>query len=918
MSVDILFSGHPIRSALAIIGMEVYLPGSEDLAAFSRAIYAGRQQFTSAPQRAFQDPLSGRTAPFGAYLQRFDIDLEKLFLTPDDVAALSAGDLLLLRAVQRALEDAGLNTGSTDLRIALIIQSGAPSSPGSVAASAFSKNGNQPAILPYLERLVEFSTPTIYPPAELNFPIMAMRNMAGLFASNQADVVLVAASSLLEDPSAAPAGFSTDPASVVTLSFDQNFSAWPLGEGAVALVFEKASSAAARGQRIYACLQGAAEARPSDGIPVPRDVAAACRASLDAAGARPAEIGLLEAAGCGLPEFDRAEIGGLLAVYQPSSPIPAIALGSTAANFGWSGSVSALAGLAKSALCLYERFLPALPGWSAPKGIQREARLAFYAPTESRPWFRSRYAPPRAAAVNWFGPEGSFMHLVLREAEVPRQPVSASLPEADMCLFPLAGADLSELLDGLAWLRTRLSSDDNLSAISADAFQRFLSHSGAPFALALLGSTPAETLREVDYASKGIPRAVEAGSDWQTPLGSYFTPSPLGKTGDVAFVYPGAFNSYPGVGRDLFYLFPQLFDLLSGMTADLGGVIREQLLYPRSLYKPSKEDLDAAEASLISDAVAMLSSGTGLSVMFTHVLQDIFQVHPTAAFGYSLGENSMMFAAGVWADADEPNRLLSTAPLFRSRLSGPMNAVRESWGLPLADEGDSANGLWSNYVLMAPPDVVREALKTEPRVYLTHVNTPRQVVIGGEPAGCQRVISALKCPSLKAPFDYALHCPAMESEYPALMRQHCWPVARVPDVALYSAADYQRMPIEQNKIADRIGRTLTTCLDFPRLVQRVYEDGARIFIELGAGANCSKWIEDTLKAKPFLSVSINRRGSDDLSSILRVLARLVSHQVNLDLSPLFPPARDRYFANSLLSATIELGRQSAGVRRVNR
>lgn len=918
MSIEILVKGAPVLSALAIVGMDVYLPGGEGLAAFSRAIYAGRQQVTSAPQRASQRSFSGETAPPGAYLQRIDLDLEKLFLTPDEVDALSAGDLLLLGAVQRALEDAGLNSGSNSLRLALIAQSGVPLPPRSVAAPAFSKNGKEPAILPYLKRLVEFSASTIYLPAESNFPNMAMRKMAELFSGNQVDVVLVAAASLLDDPFSSPAGFSTDSASVVTLSFDHRFSTWPLGEGAVALVFEKASSAAARGRRIYAFLQGAAEAKPSDGIASLSDVAAVCRASLDAAGARPSEIGLLEAAGCGMPEFDRAEIDGLLAVYQPSSPIPVIALGSTAANFGWSGSVSALAGLAKSALCLYERFLPALPGWSAPKGIQRETRLAFYAPTESRPWFRPKQASPRAAAINWFGPEGSFMHLVLREAEAPRQPVSAALSEADMRLFPLAGADHSELLNELAWLRTRLSNDGDLTVISADAFQRFLSHSDAPLALALLGSTPAEALREVDYASKGISRAVEAGSDWQTPLGSYFTPTPLGKTGNVAFVYPGAFNSYPGVGRDLFYLFPQLFDLLSGMTADLGGVIREQLLYPRSLYRPSKEDSDAAEAALISDAVAMLSSGTGLSVMFTHVLQDIFQVHPAAAFGYSLGENSMMFATGVWADADEPNRLLSTAPLFRSRLSGPMNAVRESWGLPLADEGDSANGLWSNYVLMAPPDIVREALKTESRVYLTHVNTPRQVVIGGEPAGCQRIINMLNCPSLKAPFDYALHCPAMESEYPALMRQHCWPVARVPKVALYSAADYQRMPIEQNEIADRIGRTLTTCLDFPRLVQRVYEDGARIFIELGAGANCSKWIEDTLKAKPRLSVSINRRGSDDLASILRVLARLVSHRVDLDLSPLFPPARARYLANSTRLATIELSGHSAGIRRLNR
>ena len=95
---------------------------------------------------------------------------------------------------------------------------------------------------------------------------------------------------------------------------------------------------------------------------------------------------------------------------------------------------------------------------------------------------------------------------------------------------------------------------------------------------------------------------------------------------------------------------------------------------------------------------------------------------------------------------------------------------------------------------MAPAERVREAVAAEPRVYLTHINTPRQVVIGGDPQACQRVIAQLKCTSLKAPFDFALHCEAICAEHDAMVSLHTWPVSHVPAARLYTAADNQPLP----------------------------------------------------------------------------------------------------------------------------
>src|SRR4030042_2111559 len=105
----------------------------------------------------------------------------------------------------------------------------------------------------------------------------------------------------------------------------------------------------------------------------------------------------------------------------------------------------------------------------------------------------------------------------------------------------------------------------------------------------------------------------------------------------------------------------------------------------------------------------------------------------------------MMFASGAWTEADQTSAALRASPLFKTRLAGPQNAIRESWDLPVIQQPDSKEVIFSNFVLMADPEAVNRALENESRVFMTHINTPRQVVIAGDPAACRKVIEKLKC-----------------------------------------------------------------------------------------------------------------------------------------------------------------------------
>lgn len=821
---------------LTVVGMEAAFAGCDGLDDFERMIYAGTT-YSGSPAG---EPGGASTEP----------------VVP-----------LLEKAVRGALRDAGMDADSLDERTAVL-------------AACWGSAG-----LPW-DKVMDLSS-------SANPLVSALIEAERLLASGDIDaVVFAAASGRTQMPAETPRSQSVLP------GFDRENHGWRFGYGAGAVVLMQHSRAVKEDRCIYALVQAMADVNTRQphqtSLPTPPaldDIRECCLAVREAVEIPASQIGYLEAFSSGFDALDAIEIAGTVQAYRQPVQDLTTALGSAQDNVGYLDAASGLAGLIRAALCLHRRIIPGTSRWTAPKLPALWRNAPYYAPNESRTWFEKTTGLGRWAVVNAIGLSGSFAHLLLRE-EV-EQPVRKNHAAAryGIYFFPIAGDDLGELMEGLEMLRQRLALSTSLPALAAEFHESALVKKDALLGAAIVGSTPEEVEREISLAIKALPGAVENGSEWQTPAGSYFTSQPAGPLGSVALVYPGAFNTYPGAGKDLFYIFPRLHQRAAQVTGDMGKVLHERMVYPRSLTAISKEEMAVYETRLLADPIAMLISGTALAILYTHILIEEFGIRPSASFGYSLGENSMMYATGVWMQGDSASARLADSDVFRVRLAGPQQAIRERWGIK--DEKDGPDPLWSNYLIMAAPEKVSAALEAEPRVYLTHINTPRQVVIGGDPEGCRRVVSALRCASLQAPFDYALHCSPMQSEYDGLADLHHWPVENHPPLQMYSAADYELIHFDSEEIAGKMAHMLTKPLDFPRLVNRAYDDGARVFIEAGAGSNCARWISETLKGSPHLALSMDRRGSDDYSTIVRTAARLFSHRVKMDISTLFEEKVER-------------------------
>lgn len=925
----------PQQTRMAIVGMDAQFGSVKDLADFAQTLYDGKQHFRSLPPKRWKGmQYNGGEAPQGAYLESFEIDFLRFKFPPREDDQPIPQQLLLLKVADKAVRDAGLTEGSnvavivalgTELslhqfrgRLDLswqvkdaLAQAGLQLAPQQVESlEDIAKDALNPAAqvnqyTSYIGNIVssrvsaawDFSGPAFTLSAEENSTFKALEVAQLLLADESVDAVVVGAVDLAGgvENVALRSQFAPLNTGAATLSFDQNSNGWLVGEGAGAVVLKRADRV--NNQRVYAFIDSIAFAQNGE-EPTAEAVRLAASTALEAAGINAREVGYVEASASGYPAQDDAEIAGLNTIYQ-GNPLQT-ALGSVKANIGHTYAAAGIASLIKAALVLYERFIPATPTWKAPKHPDLWHDSNFYVAEESRTWF-TKGNQQRYTAVNSLGMDGTCAHLILSEGD--HNSAGEYLKRKPLHLFLIDADNQAGLIGRLGQLEVALNGTDSLEVIAARTFNVFRNQQ---YVLALVSKDRDTLHKEITAAKRGIQHAFETGQEWQSPSGSYFTTNPVGHKGGVAFVYPGGFNSYPGLGQNWAHLFPSAHDYLLTLTSDPSRVVADELLYQRSLAAPSRAEIRAFRGKLGEDQVAMMESGTTFAVLFTYVVREIFKIKPSAAFGYSLGEGSMMWAMGVWRDGDTASQIFADSPLFRSRLFGRKEAVREAWGLA----PDAPDDFWHSYVITAPREAVAAQVANESRVYITHVNTPTETVIAGDPAACERVIAALgsSANAMRAPFEVVIHNEAMMSEYAEFFRLHNNALNPAHhDIIFYSAADYAPIEMHREAIARNIARVSCKQVDFPRLINRAYRDGARVFIELGPGITCARWVNDTLAERDHLAVSIDSLRTDDHTALIKMLARLASHRVPMDLSPLFIDLDSRSVDGRSLLKTITLG-----------
>lgn len=871
-----VFVSAPKRPALAIVGLGAHVGPWATVDAVRERLFDDESDATPASKQRFGDLPD---APPGWFIDALDVPVGQFRIPPAELAELLPQQLLLLDVAAQAMADqrsdavalpgarcgvfAGveLDFGTTDYHLRWVVRARAPQWAAALgrpsAGAEFETwvaglcDALGPALSPdrtmgglasvgasRVARELGFGGPSYALCSEESSGLSALQVAARSLQSADLDLALVGA-----------VGLGADVRSWVGARAAGD--AGPASEGAACVVLMRLEDAVARGERIYATLEGFGVASSSGELrPEPTSTAAGASLAMAREEARADALHLLDHAGGEQTRWAGPEASCEAALHL-----------STATRLGHAGAAAGLLSVVATALRLHHQVLdaPAIAGdLRTPTGTQR--------------WVHDRADGPRTAAVAALSSMGHVAHAVLREHPAHIVPWTPPRTEG---LFVVAGDDRAGVASGLRRLAA-VANDLPTHCVHALATGWFKEHGaalkGAARALSLVVRTPAELAplctalaQELESPGPLTPRAEGR---------VMFTDEPLGPQGDVAFVFPGSGSQFVGMGRKLLLEVPEVARTQEEAHAHLRSQLQAELCW----------GTDAS--ALSSDAKGLILAQVTLGTLASDVVRN-FGVQPRAVIGYSLGETAGLFSLGAWQDREGMLRRVSESPLFQTELTGPAHAVARRWGLP-----ENTAVQWSLGVVHADAAAVDAALRGEERAYRLIVNTPTACVVGGDTAAVARLIESLGADFTPLQGVTTVHCDVVRDVEDAYRSLHVLPTTPPEDVRFYSGAWGKSYRVTAETAADSVTAQAVDGLDYPAVIRQAWQDGVRLFVELGPGASCTRMIDTILRGwgeRPFFARSVSSPTSQGRSAVIRLLGWLATHRVSLDLSPLYGP-----------------------------
>ncbi|MEZ8660684.1 PfaB family protein [Vibrio cyclitrophicus] len=502
----------------------------------------------------------------------------------------------------------------------------------------------------------------------------------------------------------------------------------------------------------------------------------------------------------------------------------------------------------------------------------------------------------RVAALTFSEKNKKSTSLILTQATGLQEP--KPLLSSERLMFVVSDNDQAELVSKLTSLREELkcisdSADSelaiaNLMHSNLSHFQSVQHNAGVGANIVIQAASIEAVIQEITALENALPKVMADNSQYKTPAGSCFSPKPQSK-GGVTFVYPGVGTVYPGMLREFHHHFPQLFARL-----EREGNLKEMLQADKTYAE------DSREMSLSELAIA----GVGSSYLLTQLLCDEFKVQPDFALGYSKGEASMWASLNVWKNPHALIEMTQTSPIFTTAISGELTAVRQDWQLS-SDESIQ----WNSFVVRSDAQAIEALLPEFPRAYLAIIQGDTCVLAGCENT-CRDLLKKLGKRGIAANRVTAMHTTPALSQHSQVQEFYTQPLFdELPKhIRFISAAGLPTgapINIDSDSIALSIADTFCSTLDFTALIQSARQQGARLFVEVGADRQTSTLIDKINRsddvADQYCTIASNAKGGDDVVTLIKCIGQLITHQIPLSVEPLIQGLEQQITAAKQLS-----------------
>jgi acyl transferase domain-containing protein/3-hydroxymyristoyl/3-hydroxydecanoyl-(acyl carrier protein) dehydratase len=940
---------------VAVIGMDTHFGKWETPAFFKRSVLKGT---ASAPEprdnsrgvyetQWFKKSESSGMNPAGFFVDHIEIPANLFRIPPRELHEMLPQQLLMLKTAVGAWDDAGLETGKNTragafMGIGLdfnttnyhvrwrVAQSAAAwaqkltpdhteadlekwvsalldaAGPGLTANRTMGGLGS--VIASRIARELSMGGPAFTVSSEESSGINALKTGVRMLQNGLIDTALVGAVEMTGDVRSLLSRNRLRPFSTAgkAIPFDADADGAVMGEGAGAVVLKRLEDAVRDKDRIYCVIKGIGTStggKPQDLLPDVPSYASSMKKACHEADCLPERIGYVETYGSGFPTEDNMEVEALSSFFgrteeprgpeSSASPARQQTLGSAKAVLGHTGAASSLASFIKAALCVYHEMLPPHTAIKNPIPPLTEPKF-FLLPAKPRYWLHDRADGPRRALVGSFSITGNCAHVLL-EAFEPETPLLEDaerrlhLGSGDEGLFAVNAHTHDGILKGLDHFHEFIQGQpaalsENMEALARLWWRRNDAKKRSGLSAAFVARNREELLKQIGrfqnsietdpHKRVGCERSSIPHASFQDRV--FYNPQPMvsGNNNGICFVFPGSGNSFLDMGRELFIQWPEILSKQ-----------HEENLYLRRQYRPDCFwDLGGHH-----DPRAMIFGHVSLCTGISDLVQT-FGIKPEFVVGYSLGETAGLFSLKAWSDRDEMLGKIQNSNLFTQELAGECRAARRHWQWPMNKPLN-----WVLFTIDRSMASVRALLKQHNHVYPLISNTNAECVIGGEQGAVEAFIQEIGCRHVPIEGVTISHCDVLKEVEGAYRELHVQKTVPPPHMKFYSGARGEPYDVTRESAADAILSHALKGVDFPKTIKAAYDDGARVFLEIGPGASCTRMINHILQGRPHVARSFCIQGQDPYSLVLRGLGQCIAEGVPVDMDALY--GRDSHHAD---------------------
>lgn len=320
----------------------------------------------------------------------------------------------------------------------------------------------------------------------------------------------------------------------------------------------------------------------------------------------------------------------------------------------------------------------------------------------------------------------------------------------------------------------------------------------------------------------------------------------------IALIFPGQGSQYVGMGKELYDRFKLVRDVYDESTSVVGydmaeKCFRKPLPGSKLVHRP---DLDRTKYT----QPAVFTTGYACYRIFQEMCKEV-NVHCNVAFlaGHSLGEYTALAAAGAM-DFKTCMDLVQKRADFITEFS---RAYPDAGLMAVVNRGKEVD------------QAMIHELAGETQVYVTLINTRSQIVVGGFRKNLDDLGRRLKKEGLiptvlrvEGPFHSPLMKPAADRFKKELDTSKLF-IAGKPVIANVTS----QAIVDPEHIKKELYEQIFTCVNWRRSIDKMVDNGADLFIEVGPKKILTSMIKDIRPDTPTMNV-------EDVESLERTVKEL--------------------------------------------